>query len=245
VWLGVAAAVLVSAAVGVLLTSVAAQLGSGVRMELFEGVTSLVAVTFVTWMIFWMRRTARTLKGELTGRLETALAMGGLAVASMAFFAVVREGVEMVLLVFAAAEGATDSPAPLLGMVAGVGTAVALGWAVTTAAVRVNLGRFFTWTGALLILVAAGIFKYGVHGLQSAGVLPGANSSAFDLSTTVDPTSWYATLLAGTVNLTPRASVLEIAAWLGYAVLMLALFFRPSPVRAGRSVPAPARADRH
>lgn len=116
VWVGVGAAVLVSAGIGVLLTTVAGWLGSGVRMELFEAVTSLVAVALVTWMIFWMRRTARTLKGELTGRLETALSMGGWAVVTMAFFAVLREGVEMVLLVFAAAEGATDSAAPLLGM---------------------------------------------------------------------------------------------------------------------------------
>jgi high-affinity iron transporter len=228
VWAGVAAAVVVSAAVGVLLTTVAGWLGSGTRMELFEAVTSLVAVALVTWMIFWMRRTARTLKGELTGRLETALSMGGWAVVTMAFFAVLREGVEMVLLVFAAAEGATDSAAPLLGMVAGIASAVGLGWVITTATVRINLGRFFTWTGALLILVAAGILKYGVHGLQSAGVLPGGNRDAFDLSTTIDPTSWYATLLAGTVNLTPRASVLEITAWLAFAGIMLGLFFRPA-----------------
>ncbi|MFC4039264.1 iron uptake system protein EfeO [Dactylosporangium siamense] len=234
VWAGVAAAVLTSAAVGVLLTTVAGWLGSGVRMELFEAATSLVAVVLVTWMIFWMRRTARTLKGELTGRLETALSMGGWAVVTMAFFAVLREGVEMVLLVFAAAEGATDSAAPLLGMLSGIASAVALGWVVTTATVRINLGRFFTWTGALLILVAAGILKYGVHGLQSANVLPGGTRTAFDLSTTIDPTSWYATLLTGTINLTPRASVLEIAAWLLFAVIMLALFFRPAPQPAAR-----------
>ncbi|MEV4134262.1 iron uptake system protein EfeO [Dactylosporangium sp. NPDC049742] len=234
VWAGVGAAVVVSAGVGVLLTTVAGRLGGGVRMELFEAVTSLVAVALVTWMIFWMRRTARTLKGELTGRLETALAMGGGAVVTMAFFAVLREGVEMVLLVFAAAEGATDSAAPLLGMLSGIASAVGLGWVITTATVRINLGRFFTWTGALLILVAAGILKYGVHGLQSAGVLPGGNQTAFDLTTTIEPTSWYATLLAGTVNLTPRASVLEIAAWLLFAGVMLALFFRPAP----RTAPA-------
>ncbi|MET7403014.1 iron uptake system protein EfeO [Dactylosporangium sp. NPDC005572] len=229
VWAGVAAAVLVSAAVGVLLTTVAGWLGSGTRMELFEAVTSLAAVALVTWMIFWMRRSARTLRGELTGRLSDAIAMGGWAVATMAFFAVLREGVEMVLLVFAAAEGAADSAAPLAGMLLGIATAVALGWVIARATVRINLGRFFTWTGVLLILVAAGILKYGVHGLQSAGVLPGGNRDAFDLTALIDPTSWYATLLAGTVNLTPRASALEITAWLAFALVMLALFFRPAP----------------
>ncbi|MFD0577131.1 iron uptake transporter permease EfeU [Dactylosporangium darangshiense] len=203
VWAGVGVAVLVSAAVGALLTSAAAWLGAGTRLELFEAVTSLAAVVLVTWMIFWMRRTARTLRGELTGRLEQAMRVGGWAVAAMAFFAVVREGVEMVLLVFAAAEGAGSAgAAPLAGMLTGVAAAVGLGWAVSTATARINLGRFFTWTGALLILVAAGILKYGVHGLQSAGVLPGGNRIAFDLGGLLDPTSWYATLLAGTVNLT-------------------------------------------
>ncbi|MGI5239961.1 iron uptake system protein EfeO [Dactylosporangium sp. CA-139066] len=229
VWAGVGGAVVVSAAVGVLLTSAAAWLGAGTRLELFEAVTSLAAVTLVTWMIFWMRRTARSLRGELTGRLENAMRVGGWAVAAMAFFAVVREGVEMVLLVFAAAESAGSAgAAPLAGMLTGVAAAVGLGWAVSTATARIDLGRFFTWTGALLILVAAGILKYGVHGLQSAGVLPGGNRIAFDLAGLMDPTSWYATVLAGTVNLTPRASVLEIGAWLAFAMIMLALFFRPA-----------------
>ncbi|HEV7707639.1 MAG TPA: iron uptake transporter permease EfeU [Asanoa sp.] len=239
VWGGVGAAIAVAAALGVLLTTVADSLRSGTRMELFEAVTSLAAVALVTWMIFWMRRTARTLKGELTGKLNQALAMGGLAVAGMAFLAVVREGVEMVLLVFAAAESASTTTAPLIGMVAGVATAVLLGWAMARAIARINLGRFFAWTGALLILVAAGIFKYGVHGLQVAGVLPGGQQQAYDLSTTIDPTSWYATVLAGTVNITPQATVLEVVAWVGFAVVVLLLFFRPAPTA---SLPARAGA---
>jgi iron uptake system component EfeO len=227
----VALAIVAAAALGAILTYVATTLLSGVRLEVFEAVTSLVAVAMVTWMIFWMRRTARTLRGELTGRLENALSVGGPAVAALAFFAVLREGVEMVLLVFAAAEGAGGDAgaAPLAGMLTGVAAAVALGWAVSTATARIDLGRFFTWTGALLILVAAGILKYGVHGLQSAGVLSGGDRIAFDLGTLLDPTSWYATLLAGTVNLTPRASVLEIGTWLAFVLIMLALFFRPAP----------------
>ncbi|GIF47293.1 FTR1 family protein [Asanoa ferruginea] len=242
VWAGVGAAVVVAAALGVLLTTVADSLRSGTRMELFEAVTSLAAVALVTWMIFWMRRTARTLKGELTGKLNEALAMGGLAVAGMAFLAVVREGVEMVLLVFAAAESASTTTAPLIGMVAGVATAVLLGWAMARAVARINLGRFFAWTGALLVLVAAGIFKYGVHGLQVAGILPGGQQQAYDLTTTIDPTSWYATVLAGTVNITPQATVLEVVAWVGFAAIVLALFFRPTPTRPTPTAQAPARA---
>src|SRR3954447_1532324 len=112
-WTGVAAAVIAAATLGAVLTYVATSLLDGVRLELFEAVTSLVAVAMVTWMIFWMRRSARTIKAELTGRLTDALGMGALAIALLAFVAVIREGVEMVLLVFSAAQAASQTVWPL------------------------------------------------------------------------------------------------------------------------------------
>jgi high-affinity iron transporter len=234
-WAGVGAAVVAAAALGALLTYVATSLLDGVRLELFEAVTSLIAVAMVTWMIFWMRRSARTIKTELTGKLTEALGMGRLAIAGLAFVAVIREGVEMVLLVFSAAQAAAQTVAPLLGMLAGVLSALLLGWLMYKAVARVNLGRLFAWTGLLLILVAAGIAKYAVHGFQVAGALPGSGTIAYDLSGTVEPDSWYGTLLTATINLTPTATVLEIAVWIAYAAAVLILFFRPA------SVPARAR----
>ena len=227
-WAGVGAAILCAAALGGVLTYVATSLASGVRLELFEAFTSLVAVSMVTWMIFWMRRSARTIKSELTGKLTDALGLGKVAVAALAFVAVIREGVEMVLLVFAAAQAAAShNAAPLLGMVAGVASAVLIGWLMYAAVARVNLGRLFTWTGVLLVLVAAGIAKYAIHGFQTAGLLPGGGHTAYDLSSTVEPTSWYGTVLAATINVTPSATVLELAVWLAYAIGVLVLFFRP------------------
>jgi len=231
-WAGVGAAVICAGALGVVLTYVAESLLSGVRLELFEAITSLLAVAMVTWMIFWMRRSARTLKSELTGKLTDALGLGRFAVAALAFIAVIREGVEMVLLVFAAAQAASETVAPLLGMIAGVATAVLLGWLMYAAVARVNLGRLFTWTGALLVLVASGIAKYATHGFQVAGFLPGSTSVAYDVSGTIEPTSWYGTLLAATINVTPAATVLEVAVWIAYAAGVLLLFFRPAPKRA-------------
>jgi high-affinity iron transporter len=238
-WAGVGLAIVAAAALGAILTWVATSLLSGVRLELFEAVTSLLAVAMVTWMIFWMRRSARTLKAELTGKLTDALGMGPVAIGALAFVAVIREGVEMVLLVFAAAQAAAQTIAPLLGMLAGVGSAILLGWLMYAAVARVNLGRLFTWTAVLLILVAAGIAKYATHGFQTAGALPFAAGTAYDLSSTVEPSSWYGTLLAATVNLTPSATELEISVWIAYAVVVLALFFRPN--RAARATP-PAKA---
>jgi high-affinity iron transporter len=241
-WVGVGLAIVAAAGLGAILTWVATSLLSGVRLELFEAVTSLLAVVMVTWMIFWMRRSARTLKAELTGKLTDALGMGPVAIGALAFVAVIREGVEMVLLVFSAAQAAAQTIAPLLGMVAGVCSAILLGWLMYAAVARVNLGRLFTWTAVLLILVAAGIAKYAVHGFQTAGALPFGAVTAFDLSGTVEPTSWYGTLLAATVNLTPSATVLEISVWIAYAIAVLALFLRPNRVPVAR-VALPAEAS--
>ncbi|MEV0201030.1 iron uptake transporter permease EfeU [Nonomuraea sp. NPDC050691] len=236
VWAGVGGAVALSVGFGALLTFTAAHL-SHTGQELFDAITSLLAVVFVTWMIFWMRRAARALSGELRGKLTDALQMGSLAVVVMAFLAVAREGLETALLFFASVQGATATAAPLTGIILGLLTSVVIGWGLYRSALRINLTKFFTWTGLLLILVAAGIFKYGVHDLQEAGVLPGLTTYAFDVSAIIPADSWYGALLAGTLNLTPQPSVLEAVAWVLYAVPTLFLFLRP---QRARTTPTPA-----
>ncbi|NJC71142.1 iron transporter [Planosporangium thailandense] len=236
VWSGVAAAIGLSVAFGALLTFVAQDLLPGDKRELFDAVTSVAAVVFVTWMVFWMRRTSRRLSGELRTKLSDALAMGAWAVVGMAFLAVVREGLETAMLFYAAAQGATTSAGPLVGIALGLATAVALGWALYASAVRINLGTFFTWTGLLLVLVAAGILKYAVHDFHEAGVLPGGDNLAFDVSGVIDPGAWYSALLSGMFNLTPTMSWFEVCAWVGYAVPVLLLFLRGA--RTARTKPA-------
>jgi high-affinity iron transporter len=226
VWGGVAVAAVLSVGFAALLQFGVARL-SFLHQELFEAVASLVAVTFVTWMIFWMRRMARQMGQELRGRLEDAIQVGPLAIVGVAFLAVIREGLETSILFYAAAQGATDSARPLIGITLGLVTAVVLGWLLYVSALRINLTRFFTWTGALLVLVAAGIFKYGVHDFQEAGVLPGLNRTAFDISASWPPGSWYAELLRGMVNFTPAPTVLETVAWLAYGIPVLVLFLWP------------------
>ena len=174
VWIGVAAAVALSVLFGWLLSYTETTLLQDFKQqELFEAITSIAAICFVTWMIFWMRRAARGIAGELRNRLEDALAVGSLAVGFMAFLAVVREGLETSLIFYAAVQGADLNGGPLFALLGGIATAVAIGYLMYATAVRINLTVFFRWTGVLLILVAAGIFKYGVHSLQEAEVLPG------------------------------------------------------------------------
>jgi high-affinity iron transporter len=235
VWVGVTAALVVSLAFGALLTFTSNNL-SFEAQERFGGVMSIIAVIFVTWMIFWMRRTARFLKTELQDKLDAALTMGALALVVTAFLAVAREGLETSLFLWAAAQASGSGATPLVGASLGIITAVVLGWLLYRRAVSINLAKFFTWTGAGLILVAGGVLAYGVHDLQEAGDLPGLNNLAFDVSNAVPPDSWYGTLLKGVFNFSPATTWLEAAAWLLYVIPVMFLFFRP----AKASTPQPA-----
>ncbi len=228
VWAGVGAAVAGSALVGALLTF-GSHAMSEEAAEAFTGVASLIAVVFVTGMVFWMRRAARSVAGELTGRLDSALAIGPYAVALVGFLGVGREGLEIALFAYASAQSAGDgSVQPVLGWALGLGAAIALGWLVYQGAVRIDLARFFRWTGVLLVFVAAGIVAYAVHELQEAGWLPGEDARLFDLRGSIDPASWYASVVRGMFNLRPAMSVLEVLAYLGYLLPVLWLFLRPA-----------------
>jgi high-affinity iron transporter len=235
VWTGVAAALVLSLAFGALLTFTSSNL-SFEAQERFGGLMSIVAVGFVTWMIFWMRRTARFLKTELQDKLQAALTMGALALVVTAFLAVAREGLETSLFLWAAAQSTGSGATPILSASLGIVTAVVLGWLLYRRAVSINLAKFFTWTGAGLILVAGGVLAYGVHDLQESRDLPGLNSLAFDVSSAIPPDSWYGTLLKGIFNFSPATTWLEAAAWLLYVVPVMVLFFRP----ARQASPQPA-----
>jgi high-affinity iron transporter len=241
VWTGVGVAVLLSVVLGAVLTYGTRRL-SFEAQELVGGTASIVAVAFVTGMVFWMRTAARTISGELKGRLDQALDVGPWAVALVGFLGVGREGLETAIFFYATAQAAgAGTVQPLIGWVVGLGSAIALGFAIYQGAVRIDLGRFFRWTGVLLVLVAGGILSYGLHDLQEAAFLPGLNTLAFDVSGTVEPGSWYATLLKGIFNFTPATTVLQAVAWVLYVGTVLTLFLRPQrPRRAPGAVAASA-----
>ncbi|MCA1823875.1 MAG: iron uptake transporter permease EfeU [Mycobacteriales bacterium] len=226
IWTGVAGAVALSLAVGAVLTFTSRSLSFRAQ-EAFGGAMSIVAVAFVTWMVFWMRRTARHLRGELHVRLDAALAMGSTALAATAFIAVGREGMETALFLWTAVQATGSSTRPMTGAVLGLVTAVVLGYLLYRRAVSLNLSTFFRITGAGLIVVAAGVLAYGVHDLQEAAVLPGLHALAFDVSRQIPPASWYGTLLKGIFNFSPATTWLELAVYVGYLVPTMLLFFRP------------------
>jgi high-affinity iron transporter len=185
-----------------------------------------------------MARRARYLKGELHAQLDRAANAGSWALILMAFVAVAREGLETALFLWSAVQATGGGVAPLSGAALGLATAVVLGWLIYMGALRLNLGTFFTWTGAGLVVVAAGVLAYGVHDLQEAGILPGLNTLAFDVSDAIPPSSWYGTLLKGIFNFSPATTTLELAAWLLYLIPTMTLFFHV--VRSGRRPSKPA-----
>jgi len=238
VWLGVGIAVVISVGVTLALALAQQQLTFEAQ-ELFGGGLSIIAVGFVTWMIFWMRRATRSISAELRGKLEGALAMGPAAVVVMAALAVGREGLETALFFFTAARAAGETTQPLIGFLIGIAAAIVLAYLIYRGAISLDLGRFFTVTGVLLIFVAAGILAYGVHDLQEAGILPGLNTLAFDVSAAVPPDSWYGVLLKGIFNFSPQTTVLEAVVWTVYVAVVLPLFLRPQR-RAVAKAPAAA-----
>jgi high-affinity iron transporter len=224
-WAGVGTATLISLGFGALLTFGPRDLGFAAQ-EAIGGFLSIAAVALVTWMIFWMGRTARRLRADLQHRLDGALAAGPVAVLVVALLAVGREGLETALFLWAAASATGSTAEPLLGAALGLGTALVLGWLIYRGALRLDLRIFFAWTGVFLVVVAAGVLAYGVHDLQEAGLLPGEHALAFDASAVVPAASWYGTLLTGVLNFSPRTSWLQALAWVAYTVPVLTTFIR-------------------
>jgi high-affinity iron transporter len=234
IWAGIGVAVAIALGFGCVLEFGSQELTFKAQ-EALGGSLSIVAVVLVTWMVFWMRRTARHLKSELHGKLDAALKMGTGALVATAFLAVGREGLETALFVWASVHAASDgTPRPLIGVALGLASAVLLGWLFYKGALRINLAKFFTWTGGMLVVVAAGVLAYGVHDLQEADLLPGLTNLAFDISGTIDPSSWYGTLLKGVFNFQPDPTVLQVTVWLLYLVPALALFLAPVGFASGK-----------
>ncbi|MFG2727694.1 iron uptake transporter permease EfeU [Streptomyces canus] len=250
VWTGVLAAISLALSFGAVLTFTAASL-SATAQEAFGGALSVVAVGFVTAMVFWMRRSARTFSSEIREKVTGALGMGTGMLIVTSFLAVGREGLETALFLWTTARAAGESAGPLTG--AGIGLVLAAGlcWGLYRRVLHINLTKFFTATGAVLIVIAAGVLGYGLRDLQEGRVLPGGTSYAVDLGGSVDAGAWYSTLVQGVFNLTPTMTWLQVTGYAGYLAVVMTLFLRGAPSRTAEPAwkarktkpagPAPAR----
>ncbi|WP_303709864.1 MULTISPECIES: iron uptake transporter permease EfeU [Microbacterium] len=247
-WAGVGLAIALALGIGAILTFGAYELTFQAQ-ELIGGGLSLVAVAMVTWMIFWMQRAGRTMKATLEGGIDRALTVGGLwALIAIGFVSVAREGIETTLLLWSMVQSFGDAPSALVGALLGLSVAVVLGWLISRGALRLDLRRFFAWTGGFLVIVAAGVLAYALMDLQEAGALPGPFTAAapldpvtgavavgvagfpsgwaFDVSAAIAPGGALASVLQATVGFMPAMTWLQVLAWGLYILVVGGLYLR-------------------
>jgi high-affinity iron transporter len=233
VGVGVAGALVLSAIVGLVVTLTVGRLPVVVQ-EGLEGVAGLFAVAVLTWMLFWMRRQGRAMKGDLEQGVDLALAQGSVtALAGLAFAAVARESLETILFLFAIGSQTADLiTSTLVGAAAGLAVAIAIGYAIFRLGVRVDLRRFFTWTGIVLIFVSAGLVAFAIHAFGEAGLIVN-QGVVFDLRGVLPESSPLGSVLAGLLGYRSAPTLLELIGYGVYLVPVLVLF-----VWGGRPVAA-------
>jgi len=236
VWIGVATAIAVSVTAGLALNALGVAF-EGRAEEIFEGVAMLLAAGVLTWMIFWMQRQGRQVQAELESNVRRAVTTGSAwALFSLAFVAVVREGIETALFLTAAAFSATPAQT-LVGGALGLVVAVVLGQLAFAAGRRLDVRAFFRTTSILLILFAAGLVAHGVHELQEAALLPTLVEHVWDVNSILDEDSTLGTFLKALFGYNGNPSLIEAISYVGYlAVVYLTTHLSERPRTA--SVPS-------
>ena len=215
VWWGAAGAVLLSILMALVINAIGARF-EGRAEEIFEGTAMLLAAGVLTWMIFWMRNNARTMKTDLEADVQQSAVQGGRkALFALAFLAIAREGIELVLFLVAA-RAASNPLQTLLGAALGLAAAVFLGWLLFRSTRRLNLRQFFQVTNVLLILFAAGLVAHGVHEFNEAGLIPPVIEHVWDMNHIVDENSTFGEILKALFGYNANPSLTEVISYLGY-----------------------------
>jgi high-affinity iron transporter len=238
VWLGVGIACALCVAVGLALQAASAEFPQK-QQELFEGVVALLATAILSSMVFWMKRAARSIKGQLQESVDNALRPGdrqGVALVGMAFFAVGREGLESVFFLLAIVQQ-SDGLAVPIGAALGLASAVGVGFAIYWGGVKLDLRRFFRWTGIFILFVAAGLLAGALRAFHEAGLWNGLQGTAFDLGSILPQDGVLGTLLSGVFGYQEAPTIGEVIVYLAFLLPML-VFFWPS-ARPAR-LPSPA-----
>jgi high-affinity iron transporter len=237
-WAGIAIALVLCIGLVLVLQAIGNELPFRQR-ELMEGVLGIVAVAGVTYMIIWMRQHARGLKAVLEGQAASALLTGSLwTLVGLAFFAVLREGVETTIFMLAAFNASADPAATGTGAVLGLVTAIVLGYLIYKGGVRLNLARFFKVTSLLLVFIAAGLLAKAMHDLGTeAGFIAIGQAKALDLTWLVRPGTVSSALVTGMLGIQPEPTVGETAIWLLYLIPMAAFVLWPQRQRPVKATP--------
>lgn len=234
IWLGTALAVGVSIAVGVTLFVTIGGF-EGATEAIFEGIAMVLAAGVVTWMLFWMRRTAANIKGELHAAVDRSLTEGSIwGLTVLAFTAVIREGIETALFLIGQATAAdAQATSTLVGALAGIAIAVAIGYGLYRGARVINLRTFFSWTGVALIFIAAGLLSHAIHEFIEAGLIGVGTATAFDISAVLphEPDAGalgvVGSILRALFGYTSSPEWITLLVWAGYLAIVLPLYLRP------------------
>jgi len=224
IWRGVFAALGLSVVAGLILLYGVKEASEYVEVFL-AGALSIAAAGLITWVVFWIAKTARNLKGHLEGSLQESMEKSAFAVAVVGFLAVAREGIETALFMWASVRASGESAASAAIAIVGILVAVGLGWLFYRGALKINLRVFFQWTGGALIVVAAGILAYGVHEFQEIGLLP-AGPPIYDASAWLGKETIIGALLYGLISYRPNPSLLEFVTWATFLAPTMTLFIR-------------------
>lgn len=225
IWWGVFAAVALSISLGSFFTMSSIHL-EGDSEPLVAGILSFVAAALITWMVVWLGKKARFLKAELEGSIDRALATGAASLFTLAFFAVGREGLETAIFIWNGAMASDDATLTVVGTFLGLFVSAVAGWLLYLGALKLNLAKFFRYSGIALIFVAAGMFSYAIHEFQEIGLIPGDDNKLYDISDVISKESVLGSVLKGLVNFTPTPSVIQAIGYTLFVLVVGYLFFR-------------------
>ncbi len=220
---GVAAAILVAVLSGLVLSALVADAEAGTN-QIIGASASVLAVIFVTWMIFWMARHSRSLPSQMHAKLADVSST--LALIAIGFFAVVREGIETSIFLWSSTNAAGQGSVSIIGAVLGLATSAGIGYAIYRGSLRLNLRTFFSITSGFLILVSAGILAYAVKELEELGWLPFLQATTYDVSSVVTEGSPLEIFLKSTLSFNAAPTQLQTLVWLAYALPVAYLYYR-------------------
>jgi len=235
VWWGTITAVLVSIMAGAILFYSVGALEDRAE-EIFEGSAMLLAAIILTWMIFWMRKQARHIKSQLHTEIQAAIGSGSsFGIIGLAFVAVVREGIETALFLFASTRTVESPILSASGGIIGLILALAIGYSLYKGSSRLNLRTFFNITGLLLILFAAGLLTHGIHELQNANIIPTVIEHIWDIGNILPEGSAFGKILTAIFGYNANPSLIEAITYFVYLIFTLIFFLIPTRIKAKAS----------
>jgi high-affinity iron transporter len=218
IWAGTASATILSVAAGIFIFNTIGSLDERAE-EIAEGVVALIAAGLLTWMIFWMASQARYMRASLENRVDLAFASGSVvALAAIAFFAVLREGLESALFMISTTIGSDASGFQLIGGALGLAVAVGLGYLIYRGGTRIDIRLFFRVTGTLIVLFAAGLVAKGIHEFQEVGLLPIVVDPIVDLGVFDPDTNIVGRFAKSLFGWRPDPSLLMVVGYLAYLI---------------------------